>query len=171
MPDAPTGEPDRDEIMKALNEFHTELDKKADKKSFDPEKIIKIEKFLDAQEILNQKRLTEKKELEKREAEANDRIDTLELELARSGGPGNGKSYKDTPEYKALNSFFKLGADIDIEQKAFLRTDSDTAGGYLITPTELDSYVYLVITLSLLSLTRVWIPRRFHCSVFRYLFF
>lgn len=112
-----------------------------DKKSPDFAKIEVIEKTLEKQEASNQEHIKEKKASEKREDEMKERMDVLETELARSGGQGEGKDYKDSEEYKALDIYVKQGAyDLDREQKAILRTDSDVQGGFLV-PTEMDNAI------------------------------
>lgn len=133
--------PDAQEIMVAVTALREEFEKK----TVDYEKIDKIEAFLDEQEKKNQALLVDKKQLELREVETKERIDLLEVELARSGGSADEKNYKDSKAYKALNNYCKLGMDIDSEQKALLRTDSDVSGGYLTT-VELDTEITRKIT-------------------------
>jgi len=121
--------------MQAVTELRSEFEKK----SIDYGKIDKIDNFLDAQEKHNQTLVSDKKASEKRGSEMKDRMDALEVELSRSGGPGSEKNYKDASEYKALAHYCQQGnSNMDRDQKALLRTDSDVVGGYLTT-TELDS--------------------------------
>lgn len=116
-----------------------------DKKSPNFEKIEKIEKDLEKQEVKNQEILKEQKAGEKRETELKERMDVLETELARGGGTQE-KNHKDSDEYKALENFCKKGMDfIDEEQKAILRTDSDAQGGFLVL-TEMDNAITKSIT-------------------------
>ncbi len=130
-------------VMEAVTELRKEVN---DKKSVDLEKISKIESYLDVQEKKNQEFLILKKSLEDREIESKERLDTIEVELARSVRSGNKENHKESKEYKSLNDFCKLGKeDMDPEQKQLLRTDSDTAGGYLTT-TELDPEITRKIT-------------------------
>lgn len=132
--------------IKAVMEAVTELREEVEKKSVNLEKIEKIETFLDSQEDLNQKRLAEVKSAENRETEMKERMDTLEIDLARSGSNGDVKNYKESDEYKAFNQFAKVGENsITVEQKALLRTDSDVAGGFLTT-IEMDSEITRKIT-------------------------
>lgn len=132
---------DAQEIMVAVTALREEFEKK----TIDHEKIDKIEAFLDEQEKKNQTLLVEKKQLETREAELTERLDTLEIELARAGGGSEKNNYKESLEYKSLNNYCKFGTDIDQEQKALLRTDSDVAGGFLTT-TEMDTEITKKIT-------------------------
>ncbi len=112
-----------------------------DKKSPDFAKIEVIEKTLEKQEAKNQEHLKEQKSAEKREDEMKERMNVLEIELARGGGQGEGKNYKDSDEYKALDIYVKKGSyDLDQEQKAILRTDNDVQGGFLV-PTEMDNAI------------------------------
>lgn len=150
MPDSHTlptnleAPPPMDVDAKAVMEAVTSLREEFEKKTIDHEKIDKIETFLNEQENKNQAFLAHKIEAETREAETKERIDTLEIELARAGSASDKKNYKDTPEYKALNIYCRTG-DVDVEQKELLRTDSDVAGGFLTT-IELDSEITRKIT-------------------------
>ena len=130
------------DVMQGVKELREELDKKAP----DFDKIERIEKDLAKQEEKNQAFLTESKAAEKREEEMKERMDVLESELARSGGKGEGKNYRESEEFKALEQFIKK--DIYLlspEQKAVLRTDSDVQGGFLVM-TEMDNQITKKIT-------------------------
>jgi len=129
------------QVMEAVTELREEFKKS----TVDFEKIDRIEKFLETQEAKNQELVVEKKKAEKSVEEIKERMDALEVELARAGKSGNEKNYKDTEEYKAMNAYCKLGERMESEQKQLLRTDSDTAGGFLTT-TELDSEITKKIT-------------------------
>lgn len=128
----------------AVMEAVTSLREEFEKKTIDHETIDKIEAFLDAQEEKNQTFLAQKIAAETSEAETKERLDALEIELARAGGSSDSKNYKDSAEYKALNDYCR-GGDVDAEQKQLLRTDSDVAGGFLTT-IELDSEITRKIT-------------------------
>ncbi|MBL4700590.1 MAG: phage major capsid protein [Phycisphaeraceae bacterium] len=135
MPESDT--PTMNDVMEGLKQLRVEFDKK----SPNSEKIEKIEKTLEKQEAKNQDHIKEQKSAEKREGEMKERMDVLETELARSGGQGEGKNYKDSDEYKALDVFVKKGLyHPETEQKAVLRTDSDVQGGFLV-PTEMDNAI------------------------------
>lgn len=130
------------DVLLGVKELREEFDKKSP--NFD--KIEKIEKSLEKQEEHNQALLAETKAAEKREGEVKERMDALESELARSGGAGEGKNYRDSAEYKALETFVKEGGyALDQEQKAALRTDSDVQGGFLVA-TEMDNAITKKIT-------------------------
>ncbi len=138
MSDAPT----IGDVVGAVAELRKEFEKKSP--NFD--KIDVIEKSLQAQETKNQDVLKELKAAEKREDETKERIDALEVELSRSGGAGEGKSYKDSEEFKSINLFVTKGLDyLDQEQKAILRTDSDVQGGFLVM-SEMDNAITKKIT-------------------------
>ena len=122
-----------------------------EKHSPDFEKIAKIEAGLEAFEEKSQGYLAEQKErdqkslaLEERATGLEDQIKALEVEVAR-GGNVQEKDYHDSPEYKALQGFIITGSFDDAEQKALLRTDSDSAGGFLV-PTEMDNSITKKIT-------------------------
>ena len=132
---------DAQKVMEAVTSLREEFDKK----TTDFEKIDKIEEFLQKQEAKNQELVQAKALAEKQADEVKERMDALEVELARSGGTGDQKDYKDSEEYKALNNYCALGEKLDSDQKALLRTDSDVAGGFLTT-VELDSEIIRKIT-------------------------
>jgi HK97 family phage major capsid protein len=149
-------EPNLQEINEAVGQLRTLVESKSADTSETKSQISKIEKFLDGQEVINQKSLEkekaqEAKELELKEAlesqgkDFKERIDMLEIELSR-GGSSNEKNYRDTEEYKALNFLCSKGDKLIAEEhKALLRTDSNTAGGFLV-PTEMDSMITKKIT-------------------------
>lgn len=129
--------PTMSDVMEGVKQLRDEFESK----SPNFEKIDKIEKDLELHEAKNQEIIKEQKAGEKRETEMKERMDVLETELARSGGAGDKKDYKDSDEYKALDIYVKKGAyDLDQEQKAILRTDSDVQGGFLV-PTEMDNAI------------------------------
>jgi len=102
--------------------------------------------ILEKQEAANQeivaKMAQERKDLE----DVKEQVKDLEIELARKSVAGEGADFKEAPEYKALNMFASKGVEaLDMEAKALLRTDSDTAGGYL-TSSEMDNEIIRLIT-------------------------
>lgn len=127
-------------VHEALGTLRSEMEKSAPSQ----ETIVKCNEFLDKQEDLNQKNLAEVKNAEKREIELKERLDGLEVELARRVETDGSKDYHESPEYKALEMAVKTG-EITVEEKALLRTDSDTAGGYL-APSEMDNMITKKIT-------------------------
>lgn len=81
----------------------------------------------------------------KKAEELKERLDGLELELSRHATQ-SGKTYKETPEYKALQLYTQKGeSHLSAEQKATLRTDIGTQGGYLTMP-EMDNMIIKKIT-------------------------
>ena len=131
-----------EEVLGAVKSLREEFEKK----SPNFEKIDAIEVSLEGFEAKNQELLEQVKGTEKREEEMKERVDALEVELARSGGAGEGKNYKDSEEYKSLEMFCKKGLDfLDQEQKLILRTDSDVQGGFLVT-SEMDNAITKEIT-------------------------
>ena len=99
---------------------------------------------LEKQEKASQEFTSQLAEERKAAVELKERIDGLELELSRKGSTGS--NYKDKPEYKALQLYAQKGLDaLDAEQKATLRTDVATQGGYLTMP-EMDNMIIKKIT-------------------------
>jgi len=89
---------------------------------------------LDGLESKNQELVTKQLEDEKaitaREDEAKGRIDDLEKKLLRMPAGGDGSAAK--AEVKALETFITKGqGNLSPEELKYLRTDSDTDGGYL----------------------------------------
>ena len=129
-----------------IHEAVKELRDEFDKKSPNFEKIEKIEKDLDAQEVKNQEVVAELKAKEQSALELKERVDSLEAELSRDNKTYDEKNYKDSPEYKALHQFIIKGTEyLEMEQKQLLRTDIDTSGGFLV-PTEMDNAITKKIT-------------------------
>lgn len=137
-----------DEVGKAVDE----LRKTVEAKSFDQEKVEKINKVLDSYEEKNQELVKAhkqienheatikefKEELEKKGLEAGkirEQVDALEIALAKSISGNDPASYRDKQEYKALHSFVIDGSErMPAEYKAELRTDGATEGGVLVIP-------------------------------------
>lgn len=99
---------------------------------------------LEKQEKSSQELTAKFAEEVKANLEMKERVDELELALSRKGAPGD--SYKDRPEYKALESILSKGeSHASMEQKATLRTDNSVQGGYLTMP-EMDNMIIKAIT-------------------------
>lgn len=131
-----------EEVLGAVKALRDEFEKK----SPNLDKIDAIEKSLEAQETKNQVLLADIKGREKLNDEMKERVDALEIELARSGGAGDTKNFKDSEEYKTLQMFCTKGTDfLTQEQKATLRTDNDVQGGYLVSA-EMDNTITKEIT-------------------------
>jgi len=132
-------DPNVDDVKVAIKQLSTELGKSVkelreelDKKSVDTEKVDRIQSTLDALENKNQDIFKDYKLAENRGKDMKERVDLLEVEIARTGANGNNKNYKETVEYKALNAYCKTGLQgLAEEHKAALRTDVSTAGGFL----------------------------------------
>lgn len=137
-----SGEPTANDVMEGLKALREEVTKSIP----DPEKIEKINAFLDQQEEKNQEFVKAQKDAEGKAEDMKERMEALEVELARKGGPGEGKNYKESEEYKALHLLTVHGENrIEEEQKALLRTDNDVSGGYLV-PVEMDNMITKKIT-------------------------
>lgn len=136
-----------DQVMEAVTELREEVKKKVP----DQEKIKKIELSLvkfekTSQDLVTEQKERDQKDLERmeRESKMQEAIDALELEVARGGDPAE-KDYHDSDEYKAVYQMVVSPELVTPEQKAMLRTDSDTAGGFLV-PTEMDNSITKKIT-------------------------
>lgn len=106
----------------------------------------KAEDTLAKQETKNQEVVAEIAAERKAREDMADQVKDLEVEIARKSGGFDGVDYKETEEYKALNLFASKGMEhVDMEAKALLRTDSDTAGGYL-TSSEMDNEIIRLMT-------------------------
>jgi len=130
------------DVVQGVKELRAEFEKSSPNLA----KVELIEKALEKHEEKNQALVMEMKAREKREEELKERLDAMEVELARKSQAG-GKQYKDTAEYKALAAYVKRGdfAIAATEQKAILRTDNDVQGGFLVLP-EMDNMITKEIT-------------------------
>lgn len=129
------------DVAVALATLRTEIEKSAPNQ----EVIAKCNAFLDTQEEINQKNMQATKDAEQKTAEMKERMDAMEAELARAT-PSEAKNYRESGEFKALQALVKSGEyGIEREQKALLRTDSDTEGGYLVMG-EMDNMITKKIT-------------------------
>lgn len=101
--------------------------------------------ILEKQEKSNQEIVAKMGEERKAHADLVEQVKGLEVEIARKGSAGS-ENHKDLPEYKALNDLMSKGfAVMSLEEKALLRSDSDTQGGYL-TDAETSSEIIKKIT-------------------------
>lgn len=128
-----------EDVHGALKTLREEVEKQAPNQ----EVIAKCNDFLDKQEEINQKNVADLAIANKSAEEMKERMDALEVELAR-GGNSEEKDYHLGEEYKALEAMVVHG-EVGAEQKALLRTDSDVAGGYLTT-SEMDNVITKGIT-------------------------
>jgi HK97 family phage major capsid protein len=100
---------------------------------------------LEKQEKASQEFTGQLAEERQKAEELKERIDGLELELSRKS-TRTGGAHKDTAEYKALKHYIQQGENaLSAEQKATLRTDVATQGGYLTMP-EMDNMIIKKIT-------------------------
>lgn len=126
------------EVMEAVSTLRDEFSKSAPNQ----EKLDRINTFLDKQESKSAALLAETKASEQAALELKERLDGLEVDLATKTAALDAKEdYRSTPEYKALESFCKQGEkQMSIEEYKTLRTDIDTAGGFLV-PIEFDNVI------------------------------
>jgi HK97 family phage major capsid protein len=130
--------------LRAVNEAVTELREEVKKATPDKEKLEKINGFLDSYEEKNQELVTSMAAEKKAREEQAERLEAMEAELSRKGASHH-EDYREAPEYKALEKFVMTGSFDTPEEKALLRTDSDTSGGYLVT-SEMDNTIVKGIT-------------------------
>lgn len=134
-----------EEILVAVKALREEVDAGMP----DPVKMDAINKFMDGLEAANAKAVGEMAEVVKKNMDLEEKMQGLEVEVARrSSAPGKA-DFKDSNEYKALNAFCVGGEkglnDMEEEIKSALRTDIDPQGGYLV-PRELDNVIVKKIT-------------------------
>lgn len=138
--------PEFKEAMEAITQLRERLEKVGKDSPEFKELQGKVEKALETFDAENQKTVTALEAERKAREETADRVEALEKELLRATRSGKSGSYKETPEYKALNALAKGGlGGLKAEEKALLRTDSSTDGGYLTMP-EMDTEIIKKIT-------------------------
>jgi HK97 family phage major capsid protein len=132
---------DLDVALKAVREATEELKElKAAGKGGQSELLEKVEKAnktLDELETKNQELITKMGEERKSAEEMKARVDELEVKAAKLGtANGNiieAKAIRAAEELKALNDWAQRGNDKDfVLDKKYLRTDSNTEGGFLV---------------------------------------
>lgn len=125
-----------EEVFQTVKALREEIEKSRP----DPVKMKKMHAFLDGMEDENQKLVAEKAAQVQKQMDLEEKVCNLEIEVARNSGiAGNGKSYRESAEYKALHQFCLKGLNgITHEEKQTLRTDIDPQGGFLV-PVELDN--------------------------------
>ena len=128
-----------DKVMMSIKTLREEVESRLP----DQAKMDAINVYLDGAEAAGQKALAEQQEIRQESEELKERLNGLEVELSRKGGAGQGKNFKDSDEYKAMNSWMQEGESQ--EAKAALRTDIDAQGGYLV-PQEMDDSITKKIT-------------------------
>ncbi|MDX2308073.1 MAG: phage major capsid protein [Hyphomicrobium sp.] len=133
------------DVKSALDQLHKAVDTK------NTETVKKVEEFLTKYEAEASKhakalKIIEdaKAEAEKKAADLDGRVKDLEQTIATKGVKSDADG-RDAPEYKAFETYVKKGVLNDALEAKTLRTDSDTAGGFLI-PTPMDTELRKNIT-------------------------
>lgn len=122
-----------------------ELRKEVAQLSPDRDKLEKLNEILDKHDVANQAVVKEAEAAKSRQEELEAKFRDLELELARAT-PTQEKALMDQPEMKAMLQYMRFDKmDLSKEEKALLRTDADTQGGYL-APVEMDNAIVKKIT-------------------------
>ncbi|MGR3179842.1 MAG: phage major capsid protein [Candidatus Anammoxibacter sp.] len=133
------------EVMEIVKEIHEKTKKFGEESAEVKELIAKTEATLDAQETKNQELMASITEEKAAREELGEKYDALQVEMARKVS-SNKLDYKETDEYKALNFLCQYGEDkMDVDQKALIRSDDDTSGGFLVT-IEMDTSIIRKIT-------------------------
>lgn len=131
------------EILQIVDELREKAEKfgtaSAEFKEFEE----KTRSTLDEQEEKNQKLIADLEAERKQREELSEKFDELQVSMARKTESGD-VHYKDTPEFKALNTLCAHGIDA-VEEKQLLRSDNDVQGGYL-TSNEMDTAIIKAIT-------------------------
>lgn len=137
---SPTDVKITEEISQAVKELREEVVKVSENQ--DPAKIEAINTRLDTYEQTQQEVVKKQAEERADELELKERIDTLELEIAKkSEEPGRKGEFRDTPEYKSFQKFMINGErGLDDEEFKTLRTDIDPSGGFLV-PEDMADFV------------------------------
>ena len=123
------------EVMGAVNALRKKLETVGKDSPEFKEIQGKVEKALKSYDDLVQKQTLKFQQDEKDKKELNDRIKDLEKEVAKGPVTVTGKNYKESAEYKSLQKFVVGGFNpLSADEVKTLRSDIDTAGGYLSTP-------------------------------------
>lgn len=124
-------EKDLKEINQAVGELRTLVESKNADAAEVKEKIEKLNKFLDEQEIKNQELVQKMAVEEKAKKELEEKISKLETALARPNLTKGDKNEK-SAEVKAFDKLITKGKDyLEPEERKYLRTDSNVEGGFL----------------------------------------
>lgn len=135
-------------VMEAVNAMHEILQKKDADSTENKEKLSKIEKFLDAQEDITQKRLLEEKRREKIELDHQERLENIEKSMSRIARSSD-KSIDFDYEIKAFNELVQRGPDkVSAEMVKYLRTDIKPDGGYLAPPQYVAEIIKSIVEIS-----------------------
>lgn len=109
--------------------------------------VERCNKFLDIQEDLNQKLLSELNEKSRKIEEIEARYSSLEADLKR--GLGGEEKQTKTEELKAFEKFLSLGKQFQYEpEKKYLRTDNSVNGGFLVHENYSNSILQAIIEVS-----------------------
>lgn len=141
------------DVMEAVKKLRETIEKYGEESAEYKAAQEKTQEIIDKQEDQNQKLVAEIAKERKAREETDERIKELELEVAKAQ-ENNKEDWRDSAAYKALNKYAQFGKEElnEEERKSLedmktkeLRTDSDTAGGYL-TFSELDNVIVKQIT-------------------------
>lgn len=136
------------QIMESVKELRTLVERKDADSSENKEKISKIEKFLEKQEELNQQRLLAENEKQKKEAELNERLTGIEKSMTRIARSGD-KGAEVVAAKKAFEQLVRFGEKgLEQEHVKYIRTDVNTAGGYLAPPEYVNEILKEIVEVS-----------------------
>jgi len=127
-----------EDVKAAVDELRVKFENYGKESNDYKEAVDRVSATLEANEKKSASIVSELTEEKKKAIELKERIESLELVVAKSAQRGIG-SYKDTPEYKSLMKAMRFGhEELALEERKVLRMDSGPTGGYLTT-TEMDS--------------------------------
>lgn len=131
------------EIMDMVKALATNLEGKSELSTKNYNEITtKLAKFEEA----NQKLVAEKQANDAAFIELKGKYDVIEKILAKPGAGNGDKDEVHKQEIKSLEKWLQLGSEnLSVEQKNFLRSDVDTAGGIFV-PVQQDTDIIKAIT-------------------------
>lgn len=131
--------PEIKDLAKAVHEMRQVAESKNAHLAEVKEKLTKFEDLAAKLEEKHQQIQSAWLAKQKEEAEYKERLEFCEKIINRTSSNTRSKGYKESKEYKALQEFAIRGENgLSVETKGYLRTDLDTAGGFLL-PTEMSN--------------------------------
>lgn len=133
------------EVKEAIDLLRKETEQHGADSAQAKEMAAKVDKTLTQQEEKSAKIIQDQKALEQKNLDLLERVENFEQEMAKKANSVV-TCYKDTAEFKALNTLMKFGEKgVGADEFKTLRMDDGTSGGYLTT-TEMDTSIIKTIT-------------------------
>lgn len=134
------------DTVEALNELRQTVESKMAHTAEAQEKIAKLEAFFEKQEDQNDKLTKEVMEAKNRELELAKKYEDMEAKLYRAP---IGEVKQKSEELKSFESFIVKGRqDMSPDEVKYLRTDNDTAGGFLAPPEYVEDIIKNITEIS-----------------------